>query len=118
MSLVKLAGFGSMLLSAGSTLMKNNVFRNAAIGSGIGAVTGAAQANSGERISGAFKGGLLGGTVGGLGTYGKNVFNTAKQFQQASGLAGAPMKLSQTVLPAIKSENGILKDTLSQAWGK
>ena len=43
-------------LAVGKTLMQNNTLRNAAIGAGVGTVTGAVNANHGERLSGALKG--------------------------------------------------------------
>lgn len=63
------------LKAGGKMLMTNNVIRNAAIGTGVGAVAGAANAQEGQRMSGALKGGLIGAAVGGLGTAGKNIYN-------------------------------------------
>ena len=71
-------GVGKGLFAAGRRLMTNNTIRNAAIGSGVGAVSGAANAGEGNRLSGALKGGLLGGAVGGVGTFGKEVYKASK----------------------------------------
>ena len=71
-------GVGKGLFAAGKRLMTNNTIRNAAIGSGVGAVSGAANAGEGNRLSGALKGGLLGGAVGGVGTFGKEVYKASK----------------------------------------
>lgn len=114
--LTKEASIFKGLLTAGKGLMSNNTVRNAAIGTGVGAIAGAATAEKGNRLSGALKGSLVGGALGGGVTAGKNIFNTAKEMQLASQAAGAPMKLSQTLMPALKAEGlavkGTLKDTV------
>lgn len=69
----KNAGLASGLLAAGSQLLKSNVVRNAAIGAGTGAISGAISAPSGQGLSGAVKGGLIGAVAGGIGTAGLNV---------------------------------------------
>ena len=110
--LTKEASIFKGLLTAGKGLMSNNTVRNAAIGTGVGAVAGAATAEKGNRLSGALKGSLVGGALGGGVTAGKNIFNTAKEMQLASQAAGAPMKLSQTLMPAMKAEGNTLLDSV------
>lgn len=110
--LTKEASIFKGLLTAGKGLMSNNTVRNAAIGTGVGAIAGAATAEKGNRLSGALKGSLAGGALGGGVTAGKNIFNTAKEMQLASQAAGAPMKLSQTLMPAMKAEGNTLLDSV------
>ena len=110
--LTKEASIFKGLLTAGKGLMSNNTVRNAAIGTGVGAVVGNATAEKGNRLSGALKGSLVGGALGGGVTAGKNIFNTAKEMQLASQAAGAPMKLSQTLMPAMKAEGNTLLDSV------
>jgi hypothetical protein len=74
----KEAGIASGLLAAGSQLLKSNVIRNAAIGAGVGSLTGAASAQSGNRLAGAFKGGLIGAVTGGIGSASTNILKTMK----------------------------------------
>ena len=107
MSLVKIAApIGALVsagMSAGKVLLKNNVVRNTLIGGGIGAVTGAATAQDGQRLSGAFKGGLIGSTAGGVGTAG---FKMYKNMTPAVGP-------KPTFMGALRSEGASLKNTFS-----
>lgn len=87
--IIKDAGIlNGALVTAGKSLLENKVVRNAAIGTGVGAVAGAAKAGDGNRMQGALKGGLIGGVLGGGATYGKQVFNTYKNLQIAAPNAG------------------------------
>ena len=110
--LTKEASIFKGLLTAGKGLMSNNTVRNAAIGTGVGAIAGATTAEKGNRLSGALKGSLVGGALGGGVTAGKNIFNNLKEMQLASQAAGAPMKLSQTLMPAMKAEGNTLLDSV------
>ena len=88
-------------LAAGKTLMGNNTIRNAAIGTGVGAVTNAVNANPGERWSGALKGGLIGGALGGAATAGSNIYKS--------------MKPGMGFGSALKQEGNAIKSSLLQA---
>ena len=61
------------LARAGSSLLRNNIIKNTAISTGVGAVAGAATAEKGNRLSGALKGGLVGGALGSGATVGAGV---------------------------------------------
>ena len=99
--LTKEASIFKGLLTAGKGLMSNNTVRNAAIGTGVGTIAGAATAEKGNRVSGALKGGLLGGVIGGGATAGKNIY---KNYSNFKGLAtGADGKLVSGV-----SKSGLL----------
>ena len=109
----KEGAIGSVLLSAGKALLGNNTVRNAVIGMGTGAVSGAVNAGEGNRLSGALKGAAIGGAVGGLATGGMNVAKTMKAnpgstFMQAAkqevGAVGSSLKtFGSTVKPLMKT---------------
>jgi uncharacterized membrane protein len=103
----------STLLSAGKVLMANNTVKNMAVGAGIGALTGAANAGEGNRLSGALKGAALGGATSGLVTGGTNVSKVMKANpgvglgkaigQEAGAVSGAFKTFGQQIKPLMSS---------------
>ena len=91
--LTKEAGLLDSALKVGGNLLRNNVVKNTLISSGVGAAAGTATAEKGQKMSGAIKGGLIGATLGGGGTFAKNINSQIK----AMKAAGKEISLSKAI---------------------
>ena len=117
MSLIKLAGWPSTLLSAGSKLMQNSVVRNAAIGSAAGAAAGTVAAQPGQRLSGALKGGAVGGVLGGGGTYLKGLVQGANEFMKFNKpLAAARGSVPPSYFQGLKQGASVMNQGIGDAF--
>lgn len=99
MSLIKIAAPWGAFLSASKKMLGNKVIRNAAIGGTAGAIGGAINSEDGHRLSGSFKGGLLGAAIGGGSTAG---FNISKN-----------IKNGMTVSDSFRAEGSALNKTIN-----